>query len=209
MIDKSEEQRLRELVRKELEAREELRGKEKAGEVKLTTIDELERKRIIEEEIQQFYATRGDYKQIENEDGELEWITAQEAAEREQQIPIDIEELEEGQKKVRNSILVIALLVFVGIALMIFALTQRHGSIQVLSNVEGATIVLNGMPTEFRTDNVLKDLTPGTHVISVEKDGFGIVGDVARRVELKAGGEEVLVFQLEPRERRLNGQTQN
>lgn len=209
MIDHNEEQRLRDLVRKELEAREELRSKDKAGEVTLTTIDELERKRIIEDEIQRFYAARGDYKQITNEDGELEWVTAQEAADRERQIPVDIEELEEGQRKVRNNILLIALLVFAGVALMIYALGQRHGTIQVLSNVEGATIILNGMPTEFRTDNILKDLAPGVHIVSVEKEGFGVVGDVARRVELKAAGEEVLVFQLEPKERRFNGQSQN
>ena len=209
MIDHNEEQRLRDLVRKELEAREELRSKDNSGEVKLTTIDELERKRIIEEEIQSYYAARGDYKQIENEDGELEWITITEAAEREKQIPVDIEELEEGQKKVRNNIVMIAVLAFIGVALMIFALQQRHGSIQVLANVDGATIILNGMPTEFRTDNVLHDLAPGTHIVSVAKDGFGIVGDAARRVQLKAGGEEVLVFQLEPKERRFNGQNQN
>ncbi len=41
------------------------------------------------------------------------------------------------------------------------------------------------------------------------KIGFGIVGDPARKIELKAGGEEVLVFQLEPKERRFNGQSQN
>lgn len=209
MIDNNEEQRLRDLVRKELEAREELRSKEKAGEVRLTTIDELERKRIIEDEIQRYYTARGDYKQIENEDGELEWITAAEAAEREKQIPVDIEELEEGQKKVRNNIVLIAIFAFIGVALMIFALQQRHGSIQVLANVDGATIILNGMPTEFRTDNILRDLAPGIHIVSVSKDGFGIVGDPARRIELKAGSEEVLVFQLEPKERRYNGQSQN
>ncbi len=209
MIDHSEEQRLRDLVRKELEARELIRSKEKAGEVKLTTIDELERKRIIDDEIQRYYAARGDYKQIQNEDGELEWLTSAEAEERDKQIPVDIEELEVGQKQVRNNILLISLLAFIGVALMLFALRQRHGNIQVLANVDGATIVLNGMPTEFRTDNVLRDLAPGVHIVSVTKDGYGVVGDAARRVELQAGGEEVLVFQLEPRERRVNGQTQN
>lgn len=209
MIDRNEEQRLRELVRKELEAREDIKSKDGSGEVKLTTIDELERKRIIDEEIQRFYTSRGDYVQVENEDGELEWLTATEAAEREKQIPVDIEELEVGQRKVRNNILIIAVLVFLGMALMIFVLQQRHGSIQVHSNVEGATIILNGVPTEFRTDNVLRDLTPGTHIVSVAKDGFGIAGQKAQRVELKAGAEEVLVFRLEPIERRSSGQTEN
>lgn len=209
MIERNEEQKLRDLVRKELEAREQLRAKEKASEVKLTTIDELERKRIIDDEIQSYYAARGDYKQIENDDGELEWITNDEESERAQQIPVDIEELEVGQKQVRNNILLISVMVFIGVALMIFALRQRHGSIQVLANVDGATIVLNGVPTEFRTDNVLHDLAPGTHIISVAKEGYGIVGDAARRIDLKAGSEEVIVFQLEFRERRINGQTKN
>ncbi|MCB1061043.1 MAG: PEGA domain-containing protein [Calditrichaeota bacterium] len=209
MIDHSEEQRLRDLVRRELEAREELKSKEKSTEVKLTTIDELERKRIIDEEIQKFYRARGDYKQIENEDGELEWITEEEADERDKQIPVDIEELEVGQRQVRNNILLISLMVFVGVVLMFLALQQRHGNIQVHSNIEGATIVLDGVPTEFKTDNVLKDLTPGTHIISVAKNGFGIVGEAARRVELKPGAEEVLVFTLAPKERQINGQAEN
>lgn len=209
MIDHNEEQRLRELVRRELEAREELKSKEKSNEVKLTTIDELERQRIIDEEIKQFYHTRGDYRQVENEDGELEWLTIEEIEDREKQIPVDIEELEVGQRQVRNNILLISLTVFVGIVLMFFALRQRHGNIQVHSNIEGATIVLDGVPTEFKTDNVLRDLPPGTHIVSVAKSGFGIVGDGTRRVDLKPGAEEVLVFTLAPRERQLNGQTEN
>jgi len=209
VIDRNEEQRLRDLVRKELEARENIKSKDTSGDVKLTTIDELERKRIIDDEIQSFYQSRGDYKQVENEDGELEWLTAEEAAEREKQIPVDVEELEIGQRRVRNNILLISVMVFVGIALMIFALQQRHGSIQVHSNVEGATIILNGVPTEFRTDNVLRGLTPGIHVVTVAKEGYGIAGENAQSVELKAGAEEVLVFRLEPRERRNSGQAEN
>jgi hypothetical protein len=209
VIDHNEEQRLREMVRRELEAREDIKSKEKSSEVKLTTIDELERKRIIDEEIQQFYLARGDYKQVENEDGELEWLTADEAEDREKQIPVDMEELEVGQRQVRNNILLISLTVFIGVVLMFLALRQRTGNIQVHSNIEGAVIVLDGVPTEFRTDNVLRDLAPGTHIVSVAKDGFGIVGDGARRVELKPGGEEVLVFTLAPKERPLNGQAKN
>jgi len=195
-MDHSEEQRLRDLIRKELEAREEIRGREKQSEVKLTTINELERQRIINDEIEKFYQARGDFERYENEDGEVEWLTKEEIEERKRQVPVDIEELEEGQRSVRTSIIVIAVAAFVGFALLLYALRARHGNIQVVSNVEGATIILNGQPTEFRTDNVLKDLTPGIHVISVVKSGYGIVGDPARRIELEAGEEEVVVFQM-------------
>jgi len=195
-MDHSEEQRLRDLIRKELEAREEIRGREKQSEVKLTTINELERQRIINDEIEKFYQARGDFERYENEDGEVEWLTKEEIEERKRQVPVDIEELEEGQRSVRTSIIVIAVAAFVGFALLLYALRARHGNIQVVSNVEGATIILNGQPTEFRTDNVLKDLTPGIHVISVVKSCYGIVGDPARRIELEAGEEEVVVFQM-------------
>ncbi|MBK6910138.1 MAG: hypothetical protein IPH10_04275 [bacterium] len=206
-MDHTEEQRLRDLIRKELEAREELRGREKSVEVKLTTIDALERQRIIDDEIERYYAARGNYQRFVNEDDEVEWLTAEEVADRQRQIPVDVEELEEGQRTVRTNIVIIAVAAFIGLALMLYALRARHGSIQVVANVEGATILLNGQPTEFRTDHVLKDLTPGIHVISVVKTGYGIVGDPARSIELEAGEEEVVVFKME--ETRRGGQTQN
>lgn len=208
-MEHSEEQRLRELIRKELEAREEMRDKERLIAPTVPVMNEAERQRIIDDEIRKFYTTRGNYRQYENEDGEVEWLTEQEIADRERQIPVDVEELEAGQRHVRNRFLLIAVMAFLSVALMIFALRERHGSVQVLSNVEGAVIVLNGQPTEFRTDNVLRDLVPGTHVVTVMKTGYGVVGDPARKIEVRAGEEEVLVFQLEPKLTRDNGQAQN
>lgn len=198
-MEHSEEQRLRELIRKELEAREVMRDKERLIAPTVPAMNEAERQRIIDDEIRKFYKARGNYQEYENEDGEVEWLTEQEITDRERQIPVDVEELEAGQRHVRNRFLLIAVMAFLSVALMFFALRERHGSVQVLSNVEGAVIVLNGQPTEFRTDNVLRDLVPGTHVVSVMKSGYGIVGDPARKIEVRAGEEEVLVFQLEPK----------
>jgi len=206
-MEHSEEQRLREVIRKELEAREELRDKERLSTAPLQRLNEAERQSIIDDEIRRFYAARGNYQPFENEDGETEWLTEQEIADRKLQIPVEVEELEEGQRHVRNRFLLIAVAAFLAVVLMIYALQQRQGSIQVVSNVEGAVIVLNGQPTEFRTDNVLSDLPVGTHIVSVIKAGYGIVGDPARSVDVRAGKQEVVAFQLEPKS--ANGQAKN
>ncbi|MBK6766823.1 MAG: hypothetical protein IPG71_11080 [bacterium] len=208
-MDHSEEQRLREIIRKELEAREDLRDKERVASTPAPRLNEADRQRIIDDEISRFYAARGNYKPFENEDGEVEWLTEQEILDRNRQIPVDVEELEEGQRHVRNRFLIIAVAAFLAVALMVYALQQRQGSIQVLCNVDGAVIVLNGHPTEFRTDNVLRDLPVGMHVVSVAKLGYGIVGDPARSVEVKAGAQEVVAFQLEPKTGRDSGQAKN
>ncbi|MCB9357081.1 MAG: carboxypeptidase regulatory-like domain-containing protein [Calditrichaeota bacterium] len=206
-MERNEEQKLRELIRRELETREKLLSKDSEEESGFT-LNFVERQRIIDDEIRKYYEAKGNYRRYENEDGEFEWLSEEEIRERERQIPIDAEELEVGQRSVRNYFLMIAVLVFVGALLMYIALRQQSGSIQVLSNVPGATIILDGQATEFKTDFVLSNLSPGPHLISIVKSGYGIAGDPARRVEVRAGKEEVVAFMLEPVPPK-NGQTKN
>ncbi len=207
-MERNEEQKLREMIRKELEAREELRSKERVGESAETALSFAERQRIIDDEIRRFYESKGKYRRYENEDGEVEWLTDAEIAERERQIPVDVEELEAGQRKVRNYFLISTILVFVVGTLLFLVLRQQHGSVQVLSNVSGATIYLNGQATEFKTDHVLRNLSPGPHLISVAKSGYGVVGESTRKIEVRAGKEEIVTFNLESNLRQ-NGQSQN
>jgi hypothetical protein len=209
MMDQSEEQRLRELVRRELEARERMKAPDASPKSAQWSQTDAERQKIIADEIRRYYEARGNYQSFTNEEGEAEWLTAEEIAERQMQIPVDVEELEEGQKHVRAHFLVIALLGFLILTLMIFAMRERTGSVQVISNVPGSTIVLDGTATEFRTDFMLKDLSPGAHLISVQKMGYGIVGDPARRIEVEAGEEKIVIFELQPRNGGGFGQSSN
>ncbi len=196
MLDPREEEQLRQLIRKELENREKLRSRPVShlGDGDLSE----ERQRVIKDEIAEFYRRRGGYEAITNEHGELEWLTEVEAREREQQIPVDMEELEEGQRRVRLRIVAMCVLFFAAVVLLFLTMRERSGSIQVVSNVPDATIILDGASTEFETDFKLEKLPVGPHLISITKPGYVPDGPASLRVELKAGKNEVVALKLKP-----------
>jgi len=211
-MDPREEEELRHLIRKELESRERMRGDEAGYQQARRDAKGLsaERRLIIEEEIESFYRTHGGYEQFLNEDGEIEWLTPEEMREREGQIPVDMEELEAGQRRVRNRLVLLVVLGFAAIALLIVLLRDRTGSIQVICNVPGATIVLNGSPTELHTDARLDRLPVGPQLVSVYKYGYVADGSQNARVEVRAGGEEIVRLNLKPAPvDSLGGQKQN
>ncbi len=196
-MNKQEEQELRKLIRRELENRERLSSKEEDLSSDGPELSE-ERRRIIKEEISNFYLNKGGYKPFENEQGDVEWLTEAQARERERQIPVDMEELEDGQRRVRLRILTMIILAFVVLVLLLFAMRDRYGSVQVVSNVPGATIVLDGSPTEFQTDFKLSKLPPGAHLIAVQKAGYVPDGPASERINLGVGEHKVVALQLKP-----------
>ncbi|MDD5087884.1 MAG: carboxypeptidase-like regulatory domain-containing protein [bacterium] len=198
-MDPREEDELRQLIRRELENRERLR-EQPEGEPSPRWAEHAseERRRVIEEEIERFYRAKGGYRRFENEDGDVEWLTEAELLEREQQIPVDMEELEVGQRRVRNRLVATVILVVLGAALLMILLRERTGSVQVICNEPGATVHLNGSPTEFITDTWLRNLPAGPHLISVSKYGFVADSQSSRRVDLRAGETEVVILKLKP-----------
>jgi hypothetical protein len=208
-MDPKDEDALRQLIRKELANREQLRSPQDVGGLTPQQETEMpeERKRIIEEEISAFYQARGGYKKFVNEDGDVEWLTDAELLDRESQLPIDMEELEVGQRRVRNRIVIICLLLFAGLVLMFVLLRDRTGSVQVLCNVPGATIVLNGAATEFTTDHALQYLPTGPQVISVSKYGYVADGPQSIKVDLRAGRTEIVMLKLKPQLVDTNGRS--
>ncbi|MFZ5432827.1 MAG: carboxypeptidase-like regulatory domain-containing protein [Calditrichota bacterium] len=207
-MDPREEEELRRLIRKELENRERLRDKHGEAERRQWTEDfSDERQRVIEEEIAAFYRSKGGYQRYENEDGEIEWLTDAEIREREQQIPVDIEELEVGQRQVRNRLIASVFLVVIVIALLMIVLRDKTGSVQVICNVPDAQISLNGSTTEYVTDAKLRNLPAGPHLISVSKYGYVPDGTASKRVDVRANHSEVVIFKLKPMQRdTLGGQ---
>ena len=200
-MEKSEEEKLRELIRKELDNRAKLHEtkfdeKKLRGEV---TGMSVERQRIIDEEIRNFYMKKGNYQPYVNEEGDTEWLTEAELKEREMQIPVDMEELEVGQKKIRNRAIVIVVLFFLALVLILFSMREKTGSIQVICSIPDATIVLDGVPTEMVTDFTLKGISPGPHLISVMKTGYYLEGEVNRRINLRAGTNEIVTFTMKPK----------
>ncbi|HEY3294453.1 MAG TPA: PEGA domain-containing protein [bacterium] len=197
-MDHREEEELRHLIRKELESREQMRGAGPARMQHGSAGMPEDRRRIIEEEIEAYYLSRGGYQRVENEDGEVEWLTDDEIRERESQIPVDMEELEAGQRRVRNRLVLLVVLAFLAVTLLIILMRDRTGSIQVISNVPGATIVLNGSPTELHTNSRLDHIPVGPHLITVTKYGYVPDGPANVKVDLRAGQEEIVRFNLKP-----------
>lgn len=196
-MDHREEEELRQLVRRELEARERLRS-ERTDDLRTrrdaTGFSEA-RRQVIEREIEEFYREKG-YRRYENEDGEVEWLSEDEMRDRMGQLPVDMEEITVEQRRVRNRFMFILLLAFGGIVLLFVLMRDRTGSIQIVCNVPGATVSLNGSPTEFVTDCRLERLPVGPHVVSISKFGYVPDGSASRLVELKAGENEVIILKL-------------
>lgn len=198
-MDPREEEELRQLIRRELENRERLReqpGSEPAP--RWSEHASEERRRVIEEEIERFYQSKGGYRRFENEEGDVEWLTEVEILERERQIPVDMEELEVGQRRVRNRLIASVILAVLGMVLLMVLLHERTGSIQVICNEPGATVHLNGSATDFVTDTWLRNLPAGPHLVSVTKYGFTADSQATRRVDLRAGETEVVILKLKP-----------
>jgi hypothetical protein len=196
-MDPREEDELRNLIRKELESREQLKRKRTQIATAVPEMNE-ERRRIIEGEIEKFYRSKGGYLRVENEEGEIEWLSEDELKEREQQIPVDMEELEDGQRKVRWRIVAIIVLSFIGLVLLFLLTRERTGSLQVICNVPGATIVLDGSPTEFTTNARLDHMRQGPHLISVTKYGYVADGPPGVQVYVRGGSGSVVTIKLKP-----------
>jgi hypothetical protein len=196
-MDPREEDELRQLIRKELESREELRKQRTRLATGVPEMNE-ERRKVIEAEIEAFYRARGGYLRVENEEGEVEWLSEQELSERERQIPVDMEELEEGQRRVRWRMVALIALGFICLILLFFILHDSTGTIQVICNIPGATITIDGSATEFVTDARLDHLRAGPHLITVSKFGYVPDGQRAARVDLKPDGSAVVTLKLKP-----------
>jgi hypothetical protein len=198
-IDPHEEEELRNLVRRELEARDRLR-RERTDDLRARREPgdfSEERRQIIEEEVEGFYREKG-YRRYENEDGEVEWLSDEELHDRRGRLPADMEELEVEQRRVRNRFMVILLLAFCGVVLLFVLMRDRTGSLQIVSNVPGATVSINGSATEFVTDCRMDHVPVGPVLVSVSKYGYIPDGPAALRVNVRGGENEVVMLKLKP-----------
>ena len=199
-MDPREEEELRHLIRKELDSREHVRSDPTGDSYTRPGPHGMpeDRKRIIAEEIEAYYEAKGGYHRVENEEGEVEWLSDIELRERQGQIPVDMEELEDGQRRVRNRLAMLVLRAFCAVILLIVLMRDRTGSIQVICNVPDAVIVLNGSATELHANSRLTHVAVGPQLISVQKYGYGPDGPANANVNLHAGQEEVVRLMLKP-----------
>jgi hypothetical protein len=192
------EEEIRALVQREIAEREKIRLLEKQiQDDRDRTKEEIIRYReIIDEEKRKYYESHPEYREYINESGELEWLTEEEIRQREQLFDSEIEELETGKKQAKWVLFLVFGLLFAAIILVIALLSEKTGTIQVISNVKGAHIILDSAPSEQLTDATFLDVPVGKHVISVQLPGYKIDGDQSQEINLSNKEREIVVFTL-------------
>jgi len=192
------EEEIRALVQREIAERERLRTLEKQIQNdRDRTKEEIMRYReIIDEEKRKYYESHPEYREYINEAGELEWLTKEEIRQREQLFDSEIEELETGKKQAKWVLFLVFGLLFTAVVLVIALLSEKTGTIQVISNVKGAHIILDSSQEEQVTDAIFLDVPVGKHVISIELRGYRIEGDLSQEINLSSKEREIVVFTL-------------
>ncbi len=175
-----EEKRLREEIRKKLEERlrREQKIKSQTEESRRRQLEERLRAKIREEEEERFYTEHGYVKYI-NRHGEVEWLPEEEA-ERRRKTRRKRKPSTHHRNKARKRKLLLINISAVVSALLIFFIafffipnrTPKKGNLVVYSDVEGATIYVDGQPLKYFTPDTVMNLRVGKHYVTVYKEGF-------------------------------------
>lgn len=192
------EEFLREQIRKKLEEQsqkiqEELERLKSKDE---KTLEAERYRRLLEEERNRYYQSKG-YVKVIADDGTVEWLPKERVKALEDRIGEEVDDLEAGQKRVLWFTVGVVFLMFLVAMILFFVFWPRPAAIRIVTNVPNAKIILNNDTTIFVTDTTITDLEPGKHIVSVYKDGYKIVGETYRTIELKSGGERLVAFELE------------
>lgn len=199
---------LRRAIRAEIEQRDKERQKNRQRKEEQRNASEMaERKRrIYREELHRYYLNRPGYRKVVGEDGEPDWVPVEEANESNlvyDEVLEDPTEARKGQK-IMWSLSVVFVLVM---AVILYAmLHEGKGTIQVYCNIPQAQIILDASATDNYTqmssDNTFSatigEVPAGEHLITVEKPGYQIDGEIVRRIELRGGKQVAVTFNLIP-----------
>ncbi len=95
---------------------------------------------------------------------------------------------------VKMALIGVLLLIILGILLFIFV--EPPGEVYISSNVKDATIIIDTVPTEYYTDTLIKEISPGEHLFTVNKEGYTVSGNPIIRLKITPGGTDSLHFEL-------------
>ena len=174
--DTPDEKELRQRIRQRLQEKEEQRKDHQELQQKRNekAANEEEYRRIVQEEEESFYSDRPDLIEYMNELGEKEYCTRDELRSREGYFNYEekVENTEWEKRKVLLKLVLFLLLVGIGAVQLYLYMQNDYGEIAVYSNVKGARILLDGTEAGEVTDAVLSDVTPGQHLLQLEKLGY-------------------------------------
>ncbi len=196
----SDEEELRRSIRAEIEQRDlERRRSQRKKDARKSASEQAETKRrIYREELNKYYQNRPGYKEVIGEDGETEWIHEEEAKENSELFDQVVEDPIHARRSQKLNLIIYGIVAVLAAIFIVFLLYEGEGTILVSSNVKGASIILDAVPTDKQTDATVVEVSAGEHLITVEKEGYQIVGEAVIEVDLKKGENKLVTFILEP-----------
>ena len=190
-MEKKQEKKWREEIRKQLELKEKFKVKEekRKDEEQYSRIEYAQKEKIRREEEAEFYSAKS-FVKIKNKYGETEWLPPEEAKRKKRRS----KKRSSKKRKFKNwrylwefGIFLIAMIAlystykfFKNRALV----KVKPGSVVVASNLPGAKIYLNGQYTNRVTPDTIYNLKPGKYWVVIDKKGYEeIPGFIAFSIE--------------------------
>lgn len=200
-MDPLQEASIREEVRQQIEAADHRRQAEEdeRRRAELLFQQEQARRRIMAEEARAYYQNSPDYFEYINENGDTEWLTRKQILAREGYFDYEenVENLEEGRRRIWLRLAAWTGLACVGLALILWYLLDDRGTVLVLSNVPGARILVDGQDSGRLTDARL-ELSPGEHLLELRCPGYLPVDEAFIILQLEPRGEQDVTIRLRP-----------
>lgn len=194
----SDEEELRRNIRAEIEKRDrERREARQQKEAQRAASEQTEiRRRIYREELRKYYRDRPGYREVINDDGEVDFVPEEEAAEGHLLFDDVMEDPYQARKWQKVILLFSIFFACVAAVALYFILHEGKGTIQVYCNVPQARVILDATPTDHYTNAKIEALPAGEHFVTVEKPGYTVEGSQVQKVDLKDGENKVVTFTL-------------
>lgn len=200
-LDSRQEARIREEVRRQIEAADQRRLQEEGQRIQAEALFQQEqaRRRIMAEEARAYYQNSPDYFEYINENGDSEWLTRKQILAREGYFDYEenVENLDQARRRIwwRLAGWLAGILLLGGLG--IWYLLDERATVVVLCNVSGARILVDGQDSGKLTDARL-ELNPGEHLLEVRLPGYLPADEPFQIVKLEPRGELDVNIRLRP-----------
>ncbi len=185
MLSKEEQEKIRQQIREELQAREKRdteEAKRRAEEgVGGNDVSRSMDKQQLAEEIQclkretenNFYKENPNYVQYVDRFGQRRWIHRLLFEEKRRRSLKRSEARKKARwEELRKYLIILAALIVVIVVAFILVISRKHPVLIVRSNVPNASIFIDNLLTSYVTDAVISNISPGNHKIAIYKAGF-------------------------------------
>ena len=194
------DEELRRSIRAEIEQRDRNRARltQQQAHARNAESSAERRRQIYQEELRRYYAQKPGYREILREDGESDWLPESEIQRSEALFDEALADPLDIRKRLKLSLAAGAAGIAILAAIFFFVLAAKTGSISVSANVPDAQIILDTVPLQHFTNMTIEQVTEGEHVVTVQKEGFVIVGEPVQKITVRGSKTISLTFTLQP-----------